>query len=98
MKRSIGKSSFEIIYGFHPRGIFELRGLKYGTQGSGYVEDFSQSMREVHESVNETLTENANKLKKKVDASKREVWFQIGDLVMVHLNKKIFPKGIPHKL
>ena len=33
-----------------------------------------------------------------MDTSKRDVEFHIGDLVMVHLNKKRLQKGTPHKL
>lgn len=41
VNRSIGKSPFDVVYSLHPRGIFELRELKDGVQGSGQVEDFS---------------------------------------------------------
>lgn len=98
INRSTGKSPFEVVYGLHPRGICELRELKNGTQGSGYAEDFAQSMKEVHETVRKTLLDNTEKLKQKLDASKREVQFQAGDLVMVHLNKQRLQEGVPHKL
>ena len=51
MNRSTSNSPFEFVYGFHPRGIFELRELKDGALGSGYVEEFIQFVREVHENV-----------------------------------------------
>lgn len=60
MNRSIGKSPFEIDYGLHPRGFFELRDLEDGIHGIGYAEEFSQSMREIHESVRKILTKNAD--------------------------------------
>lgn len=98
VNKSTGKRPFEIVYGFHPRGIFELRELKEGMHGSGYADDFAHSMREVHESVRKNVIENVEKVKQKVDATKRDVQFQIGDFVMVHLNKHRMQKGVPHKL
>lgn len=53
--------------------MFQLRELKDGGKGSGYVEDFAHSMREVHEIVRNNLTKNNEKLMHKVDDSKREV-------------------------
>jgi len=49
MNRSIGKSPSKIIYGFHPRRVFQLSELKDGAQSTGYAKEFSQFMRKVHE-------------------------------------------------
>lgn len=38
------------------------------------------------------------KLKEKKDEGRRELQFQVGDLVMVYLNKARLPKGMPSKL
>lgn len=85
--RTTGKSPFEIVYGLPPRGVLELIDLK-GYEGIiGHADDFSQSMREVHEQVKKTLIEANQKLKAKRDEGRRELQFEIGDLVMVYLNK-----------
>lgn len=55
-------------------------------------------MHEIHEIVRKTLIENTIKHKAKVDESRRTIDFNVGDLVMVHLNKSRFQKGVPHKL
>lgn len=86
INRTIGKSPFEVVYGVHTRGIFELRDLGSVAIRSGYAKDFSQSMKEVHESVTQALKENTSKIKQKVDEMRRNIQFQVGDLVMVHLN------------
>ena len=39
-----------------------------------------------------------DKLKKKMDVTKRYVQFKVVDLVMAHMNKARFPKVVPHKL
>ena len=58
INRSTSKIPFKVVYGLHPRGICELRELKSGSQGNGYVEDFSHSMKEVHEIVRKILLDN----------------------------------------
>lgn len=88
INRTTGKSPFEVVYGVHPRGIFELRDLGSSAIRSGYAEEFSQSMKEVHESIRQALKENARKIKQKVDEKRRNLQFQVGDLVMVHLKKE----------
>lgn len=98
INRTTGKSTFEVVYGVHLRGIFELRDLGGATIKSGYAEDFSQSMKEVHESVRQALKENTSKTKQKVDEKRRNLQFQVGDLVMVHLKKERLQKGVPNKL
>ena len=82
----------------HPRGVCELRELKEQGAISGHADDFAQSMKEVHDQVKRTLVEANQKLKEKVDEGRREVQFQVGDLVMVHLNKARLQKGVPTKL
>ena len=72
VNRSTGKSPFEIVYGLHPRGVYELRDLKDGVKGSGYANDFSYAMQEIHDTVRKTLAENNMKYKTKVDEHRRE--------------------------
>lgn len=98
MNRTTGKSPFEVVYDVHPRGILELRDLGSAGARSGYVEDFAQSMKEVHELVKQALMENTSKHKQKVDERRTNLQFQVGDLVMVHLNKARLQQGVPNKL
>jgi hypothetical protein len=98
VNRTIGKSPFEVVYGLHPRGVFELRNLENSEGRSAYVDDFSQSMKEVHEQVKKQLQEATQKLKEKVDERRKDLQFAVGDLVMVHLNKSRLQKGVPTKL
>ena len=65
----------------------ELRELLGHDTISGHVDDFFQSMKEVHDWVKQTLIEANKKLKEKKDEGRREVHFQVGNLVMVFLNK-----------
>ena len=56
MNRSTQKSPFDIVYGLHPSCVYELRNLKDGAKESGYADDFTYTMKEVHEKVRKTLT------------------------------------------
>ena len=49
--RSMGKSTFHILYGMHLRGVCELRDLGKLEQRSEDGEDFATSMGELHEQV-----------------------------------------------
>lgn len=87
-----------MVYGLHPRGILELRDLGNVAIRIGYAEDFAQSMKEVHESVKHALMESTSKIKKKVDERRKNLQFQVGDLIMVHLKKARLKQGMPNKL
>ena len=65
---------------------------------SGQAEDFTQIIQEVQEQVKKTMLESTQRLKAKLDEKMKEVQFQIGDYVMVHLNKARMQQGMPTKL
>lgn len=58
----------------------------------------AQSMKEVHEQVRKTLQDTLKKVKARMDASKRDVQFSVGEFVMVHFNKYRLHKRVPSKL
>lgn len=83
--RTTGRSPFEVVYEFHQRGFLELRDLK-GYKGiNGHVDDFSQLMKEVHDQVKKTLGDTNQKLRAKRDEGRKDLQFEVGDLVMVFL-------------
>ena len=45
-----------------------------------------------------TIIEATQKLKTKVDMSRKDIQFEVGEYVMVHLNKSRLQKGVPTKL
>ena len=55
-------------------------------------------MVEVYEQVKKTLQQNSLKVKAKADLKRRNVHFQVEDLVMVYLNKDWLPWGNHMKL
>jgi hypothetical protein len=88
---------FQIIYRMHPRGVYELRDLGK-VERSVEGEDFATTIQELHEHVKRQPQENNNKYKQRADLRRRELNFEIGDLVLTHLRKEIFPREHYNKL
>ena len=82
----------------HPRGISKLRDLGRAEKQSADVEDFATAMQMLHEQVKGKLQDSSQKCKQKTDLKRREVHFEVGDLVLAHLRKKIFPRNEYNKL
>ena len=55
-------------------------------------------MHELQETIKKGLQESAEKYKQRANLRRREVNFQIGDLVMAYLKKEILPKVTYNKL
>ena len=72
----------------HPRGVYELRDLGKQEKRSAEGEYFAVSMHELQENIKKRLQESAEKYKQRAALKRREVNFQIGDLVMAYLKRK----------
>lgn len=97
VNRSTGKSPFEIVYGLYPINVLDLKDVGKMGQWSGHALDMSQSMQEVHEQVRKPLLDTTQRIKEIVDEKRKDIQFVVGDMVMVHLNKERFQKGVPSK-
>jgi hypothetical protein len=96
--RSIGQSPFQVFYGMHPRGIFELRDSEQTATRSASAEDFAEAMRELHNQVKERLQNSSQEYKHKEDQHRRKLQFEVGDHVLAHLRKDRFLRGTYNKL
>lgn len=96
--RSMGSSPFQILYAMHPHGVHELRDLGQLECRSADGEDFVKEISDLHEHVKLKLQDRNQRYNQKADLKRREVQFNVGDLVLAHLRKERFPNGEYNKL
>jgi hypothetical protein len=53
VNRSTEKIPFEIVYGRHPRGVYELRDSEQIITKSASAKEFAETMKELHSQVKE---------------------------------------------
>ena len=69
--KSTGISPFQIFYGMHPRGVYELRYLGKQEKRSAKGEDFAVSMHELQENIKKRLQESLEKYKQSITKEER---------------------------
>ena len=86
------------MYDIHPRGVYALRHLGKKEIRSVDGEEFAKTMQELYEKVKHQPEVDTSKHKKRAYLKRREIIFEVGDLVLSHLRKERFPKSECNKL
>jgi hypothetical protein len=98
VNRSTGQSPFQIVYGIQLRGISELSDSEQNATRSASAEDFAEAMKELHSRVKGRLQNSSQEYKRRADQHRRQLQFEVGDLILAHLRKERFPRGTYNKL
>jgi hypothetical protein len=72
------------VYGTQPRGVSELRESEQTATSSASAEEFAEAMQELHSKVKQRLIESNQEYKRRADQHRRQLQFEVGDLVLAH--------------
>ena len=75
-----------------------MRYLEKSELISASAKDFAAGMQELHREIKERLKNSNQEYKHRVDQHRRQIQFEVGDLVMAHLRKERFPRETYNKL
>jgi hypothetical protein len=92
VNRSTGKSPFQIVYGMQPRGISEMRDSEQILIRSASAKDFVETMKELHSQVKDRLQSLSQEYKRRADQHRRQLQFEVSDLILEHLRKERFSR------
>ncbi|KAG7536795.1 Ribonuclease H-like superfamily [Arabidopsis suecica] len=98
LNRSTGFSPFQVIYGRLPRCSADLGISPDRTRFHGRACDFVDELAVIHEQVHSNLEVSTEKYKTAADVHRRDVQFNVGDLVWDVLTKDRFKPGTYNKL
>jgi hypothetical protein len=80
------------------RGVSKLRDSEQTATSNASAEEFIEAMKEIHSQVKERLQNSSQEYKHRADQHRRQLQFEVGDLVLVHLRKERFPRRTYNKL
>ena len=95
---TIGKSPFEVVYGFNPLSPLDILTLPLQERINLDASARATHLKKVHEDTRNTIEHQVQCLATKLNVNKHPMIFNIGDLVWLHLRKDRFPQERKSKL
>ena len=91
-------SPFKVVYGFEPFTALDILPLPLHQRVNMDFDKRAEYIKSIHEETRATLERHANLQADCINKKKKEMIFQEGDLVWVHLRKDRFPQERNSKL
>ncbi|XP_024016833.1 uncharacterized protein LOC112090239 [Eutrema salsugineum] len=92
------QSPFEVVYGFNPHTPFDLITLPPAIYSSAEGEAKADFVKKLHQKVKEKLKKKNEKDKARIDKGRKEVTFEPGEWVWLHMRQERFPQQRKSKL
>lgn len=86
-----GFSPFEIVYGFNPLTPLDLVPLPCNERSSLDGKKKVDLVKKLHEDVRKNIEKKNQRIASQVNKGRRQVVFELGDWVWVHMRKERFP-------
>ena len=87
-----------IVYGFEPLTALDILPLPLHERANMDVVKRAQTMKKLHEDTRATIEKQVLRQASRLNKNKKEMIFEEGDLVWIHLSKDRFPKDRDSKL
>ena len=95
---STGFSPFEIVYGFNPLTVLDLMPLPLSDITSLDGTQKAEMVRAIHEQARQHIEQKNRMYAQKANKGRKQVLFEPGDWVWVHMRKERFPTKRRSKL
>jgi len=91
-------SPFQVVYGHNPKSPLDLIPIPTPTKFSWEAEKRAKEIQDLHVQVRDSIAKANERTMHHANKHKREIHFQPGDLVWIHLRKERFPSKRKSKL
>ncbi|KAL1203463.1 putative mitochondrial protein [Cardamine amara subsp. amara] len=91
-------SPFEIVYGFNPTTPLDLMPLPLSERTSTDGKKKAEMVQQIHEEARKNIEDKTKQYTKYANKGRKELIFEKGDLVWIHLRKDRFPNERKSKL
>ncbi|XP_019058301.1 PREDICTED: uncharacterized protein LOC109116762 [Tarenaya hassleriana] len=91
-------SPFEIVYGFNPLTPLDLSPLPFDEHSNLDGKRKAEFVKQIHEKTRLHIEEKTRQYAKQANKGRKEVVFEPGDMVWVHMRKERFPNQRKSKL